>query len=64
MDEKLKKNLQEFQALCERKSPEGEDSEWKVLGAGAMMFGIHPPLLLRIIFSVWLDLKNRIEAKG
>jgi hypothetical protein len=61
VDEQTKKNLQEFQAIAERRAGEGDDSEWKHIGAGAMKLGIQPPLILRIIYFVWLDLKTRIE---
>jgi len=63
MDERTKKNLQEFEALATKKMAVGPGSEWEMLGAVAMRLGIVPALMLRIAYYIWLDLKTRIEAR-
>lgn len=60
MDEQTKNNLQEFSRLAEKSA---NDEEWGVLGKIASKFGFSPAITIRIIYFVWVDLKNRIEAK-
>jgi hypothetical protein len=61
MDEATKKDLEYFANLV---TTQATDDEWGALGKIASKFGLSPAIIIRFIFYVWRDLKNRIEAKG